>query len=70
MKPPEDEIDRLTARVAELEAAIRTVQGEHRPERQGAGLNWCRICAPQDGSWPCLVRMELDAVLPPEEEQG
>lgn len=56
----------LLARVAELEAAIRAVQGEHYEERPSTYLG-CRICSPQDGHWPCLVRMELDAVLPPEE---
>ena len=60
----------LRARVAELERAIRLVQDMHVPEISGYEAH-CHICSPQDGSWPCLVRMELDAVLlPPEEEQG
>ena len=62
-----DEIDRLRARVAELEYAIRSVQREHRKMPLARG---CDICAPQDEGWPCLTRNELDAVLPPEGEQG
>ena len=61
-----DEIDRLRARMAELESAIRSVQREHRKMPLARG---CDICAPQDEGWPCLTRKELDAVLPPEEEQ-
>ena len=67
--PQLDKIDRLRARVAELEAAIRLVQDMHVPEISGYEAH-CHICSPRDGDWPCLVRMELDAVvLPPEEEQ-
>ncbi len=58
-----DEIDLLRARVAELESAIRAVQWEHAKVVTAHGT-WCRICSPQDGSWPCVARMELDAVLP------
>ena len=54
--------DELQARVATLESAIRSVQSEHRPD----GAGGCRVCSP----WRCLVWLELDAVLPPEEEQG
>ena len=65
-----DEIDRLRERVAELEAAIRTVLSDHEPIWNGY-YSWCQICSPADSSWPCGVRLELDAVvLPPEEERG
>ena len=47
--------------VWELEDAIRRVQAEHRPD----GVGHCRICSPQDGSWPCVTRAELDAVVSP-----
>jgi hypothetical protein len=58
---------RVASRLAELEGAIRSVQAEHTRVVTAYGT-WCRICSPQDGSWPCVVRMELDAVLPPEEQ--
>lgn len=65
--PLADEIDRLRARVAELEVVVRSVQRKHRKLQFARA---CDICAPQDQRWPCLTREELDAVLPPEGEQG
>ena len=62
----QEEVGMLHARVAELEGAIRAVQGNHWELKLGA--KGCSTCAPQDGGWPCLVRLALDAVLPPEKQ--
>ncbi|MDA8332760.1 MAG: hypothetical protein M0027_16440 [Candidatus Dormibacteraeota bacterium] len=63
----DDEIDRLRERVAELEAAIRAVQAEH-VQDEWVCRSFCRICSRKYGLWPCLTRVDLDAVLPPEEQ--
>lgn len=65
----DDEIDRIRELMRKMAVAVRSVQAEHTRVVTAYGT-WCRICSPQDGSWPCVARMELDAVLPPEEERG
>lgn len=59
------DVAQLSVRVAELEAAIRAVQGEHWGEEYQGGVA-CHGCA----RWmPCYTRETLDAVLPPEEQE-
>lgn len=58
-----NEVLNLKARVVDLELAIGAVQREH--AQAGRAIEACKICSPQDKSWPCVTRLHLDAVLPP-----
>ena len=58
---------RLQDKIEQVEEAIKQFDAEHRPMWSGpngytedpiAGKNpiGCRICFPNDGSWPCITR--------------
>lgn len=57
-------IDRLTNRVAELEAAVRTAKGFH-DDRSG-GDSWCSECKED---WPCRTYTVLNTVSRPARAQ-
>lgn len=60
-----------------IASEILELEAEHSPqwvspEAQANGKNpiGCVLCFPQDGSWPCLSRMNVDVVLAELKKQG